>query len=580
MMAFFISELKFMRLNTLTNKQTKLLIDDTLLILIMATLACCGLIYEYLLSHYSARILGSVETVIYAIIGIMIVSMGLGAFAAKKVKDAFQGFVVLELTVALIGCSATLFIASVIGFSQTLPQIIADTFQIPNDVFIKGDFLASLNWLSVKLPYLFAFILGFLIGLEIPLIARIRETIYGQHLAHNAGTIYGADYIGAGVGAAIWVLFMLQIDINQAAALTASLNLIAGFIFLIRFKSYLRHKVKLIIGHIFLALLIAMVFAFGGNWQKQMQNMLYLDKVVYQTQTPFQNLVFTERLLGGGYDPIYNFYINGRLQFSSLDEHIYHEFLVHPAMQASARHDKVLIIGGGDGLALREVQKWQPTEVTLIDLDPHLIELFKQPEQFLPPHLADKIIKLTKDSFNQAGVNVINDDAFIAIDSLLAAKQTFDTIIVDLPDPSHPDLNKLYSVNFYYRLKNLLTGDGIIAVQSTSPFHAQNAFISIAKTLQTAGLHSEQYHQNVPSFGEWGWSIASKMGRSPSQRLAAIESLDVPTTWLTLPLLNASFIFNKGFYADQDKVKVNYLGSNVLYQYHQKAWEIETEFSN
>ena len=569
-----------MRIKSLKSKQIKLVVDDALLILIMATLACCGLIYEYLLSHYSARILGSVETVIYAIIGIMIVSMGLGAFAAKKVKDAFQGFVFLELMVALIGCSATLFIAAVIGFTQTLPHIIADTYQIPSDVFIQGDFLASLSWLSMQLPYLFAFVLGFLIGLEIPLIARIRETVYGHHLAHNAGTIYGADYIGAGIGAAIWVLFMLKIDINQAAALTASLNLIAGFVFLVRFRSHLRHKVKLVCGHILLAFLIILVFISGGHWQKKMQNMLYLDKVVFQTQTPYQNLVFTERLLGGDYDPIYNFYINGRLQFSSLDEHIYHEFLVHPAMQASARHDKILIIGGGDGLALREVQKWKPSSVTLVDLDPHLIELFKTPSKFLPPHLVDKIKRLTKDSFNQPGVNVINGDAFIAIDQLLASKQVFDTIIVDLPDPSHPDLNKLYSVNFYYRLKHLLSGDGAIVVQSTSPFHAKNAFVSIGKTLKKAGYNTEQYHQNVPSFGEWGWSIGSKTGKLPSHRLSSATQIGVPTKWLTLSLFKSSLIFNKGFYTDKDKVKINYLGSNVLYQYHQKAWEIETEFSN
>lgn len=566
--------------NALNSKKITLVIDDVLLILIMATLACCGLIYEYLLSHYSARILGSVETVIYAIIGIMIVSMGLGAFAAKKVKDAFQGFVVLELLVAFIGCSATLFIASVIGFGQTLPQLIADTYQIPNDVLVNGDFLSTLNWLSIQLPYFFAFVLGFLIGMEIPLIARIRETVYGHHLAHNAGTIYGADYIGAGIGAAIWVLFMLKIEISQAAALTASLNLIAGFIFLVRFKNYLRYKVKLIIGHIVLALLVVMIFVFGGHWQKQMQNMLYLDKVVYQTQTPYQNLVFTERLLGGGYQPIYNFYINGRLQFSSLDEHIYHEFLVHPAMQASARHDKVLIIGGGDGLALREVQKWKPSAITLIDLDPDLIGLFKNPDKHLPAHLSAKIKLLTQDSFNQPGVSVINDDAFIAIDRLLAAKQSYDTIIIDLPDPSHPDLNKLYSVNFYYRLQHLLSGDGVLVVQSTSPFHAKFAFISIGKTLQKAGYKTEQYHQNVPSFGEWGWTIASKSGQIPSQRLSTYNTLAVPTKWLTLPLLKAAFVFNKGFYIDKDKIKINYLGSNVLYQYHQQAWEAETEFSN
>jgi spermidine synthase len=562
------------------NKKLKLLIDDSLLILIMATLACCGLIYEYLLSHYSARILGSVETVIYAIIGIMIVSMGLGAFGAKKIKDAFQGFVVLELVVAFIGCSATLFIASLIGLSQTLPHIIADTYQMPMDMLPRGGLLAKINWISLQLPYLFAFILGFLIGMEIPLIARIRETVYGHHLAHNAGTIYGADYIGAGVGAAIWVLFMLKIEISQAAALTATLNLVAGFIFLMRFKKYLRNIKWLLIGHTLLALLVISVFQYGGSWQKQMQNMLYLDKVVYQTQTPYQNLVFTERQLGGGYEPIYNFYINGRLQFSSLDEHIYHEFLVHPAMQASNQHNNILIIGGGDGLALRDVLKWNPKSVTLVDLDPKLIELFKSPEKTLPASLATKITTLTANSFSDSRVSVINGDAFIEIDKLLQQKQMFDTIIVDLPDPSHPDLNKLYSVNFYYRLNHLLNSDGAIVIQSTSPFHARNAFISIGKTVNQANFKQvQQYHQNVPSFGEWGWTIATKKGASVSERLSRNKTLSVDTVWLNAELLKGAFEFNKGFYDHKDKVKINYLGSNQLYQYHQNAWERETELS-
>lgn len=562
------------------NKKLKLLIDDSLLILIMATLACCGLIYEYLLSHYSARILGSVETVIYAIIGIMIVSMGLGAFGAKKIKDAFQGFVVLELVVAFIGCSATLFIASLIGFSQTLPHLIVDTYQIPADMLPRGGILAKINWISLQLPYLFAFILGFLIGMEIPLIARIRETVYGHHLAHNAGTIYGADYIGAGIGAAIWVLFMLKIEISQAAALTATLNLVAGFIFLIRFKGYLRHVKWLLMGHALLALLVVSVFQYGGSWQKQMQNMLYLDKVLYQTQTPYQNLVFTERQLGSGFEPIYNFYINGRLQFSSLDEHIYHEFLVHPAMQASNQHNNILIIGGGDGLALREVLKWQPKSVTLVDLDPMLIELFKSPEKALPGSLQTKIKALTADSFKDPRVSVINGDAFIEIDKLLQQKVMFDTIIVDLPDPSHPDLNKLYSVNFYYRLNHLLNRDGVMVVQSTSPFHARNAFISIGKTVNKANFKQvEQYHQNVPSFGEWGWTIATKEGASVSQRLSQQKQISVDTFWLSSDLIKAAFVFNKGFYDDMAKVKVNYLGSNQLYQYHQNAWERQTELS-
>ncbi|HIP75800.1 MAG TPA: polyamine aminopropyltransferase, partial [Psychromonas hadalis] len=431
-----------------------------------------------------------------------------------------------------------------------------------------------------KFPYIFAFILGFLIGMEIPLIARIREATYGHHLAHNAGTIYGADYIGAGVGAAIWVVFMLHIEISQAAALTATLNLVAGFVFLLRFKKHLKNIKIILFGHGVLAVLVVLVFQFGGMWQKQMQNMLYLDKVVYQTQTSYQNLVFTERQFGGALPSVYNFYINGRLQFSSLDEQIYHEFLVHPAMQTSNQHDNVLIIGGGDGLALREVLKWNPKSVTLIDLDPKLVSLFQFPDKQLPKVLAEKVKQLTQNSFNDPRVTAIHDDAFIAIDKLLQEKQTFNTIIVDLPDPSHPDLNKMYSVNFYYRLNNLLNGDGAIVIQSTSPFHAKNAFISIAKTVKKAQFAQvEQYHQNVPSFGEWGWTIAVKKGAPVSERLAEVKKIGVETRWATMDLLRSSFVFNKGFYEHKDKVKINYLGSNQLYQYHQKAWERETEFS-
>jgi len=561
--------------------KNRLFFDDALLILIMATLACCGLIYEYLLSHYSARILGSLETVIYAIIGIMIVSMGLGAFAAKKVKDAFQGFVALELIIALLGCSATLFIASIIGFTQTLPHLVANTYEIPIDALPQGGLLAKMSWLSLQLPYVFAFVLGFLIGMEIPLIARIRESVYGHHLAHNVGTIYGADYIGAGIGAIIWVLFMLHIKVSEAASLTASGNLIAGFIFFLRFKKQLKYKKIFFFGHGVLAILVVLVFQYGDMWQQQMQNMLYLDKVVYHKQTLYQNLVFTERKLGGGIAPIYNFYINGRLQFSSLDEQIYHEFLVHPAMQASNHHNKVLIIGGGDGLALREVLKWKPKQVTLIDLDPELLALFQYPKKYLPKQLAKKIHSLNQNSFNDPRVNIIHQDAFIGIDKLQQNKQIFDTIIVDLPDPSTPELNKMYSVNFYHRLGNLLNADGVIVIQSTSPFHAKNAFISIAKTIKQAKFKQvEQYHQNVPSFGEWGWTVATKQGLPVSYRLKNAHKIDVPTKWLTLPLLEGAFIFNKGFYDSKDKVKINYLGSNQIYQYHQKAWEIETEFSN
>ena len=559
----------------------------------MAVLAGCGLIYEYLLSHYAGRVLGVMESTIYTMIGLMIVSMGLGAFAARKVRCAFNGFVYLELIIALLGSSAILFIGALIAITQTLPHIIADMFSLPPDMLPQGGIFNQLSFLAINSPYFFGVILGFFIGMEIPLIARIREQIHGQHLANNLGTIYGADYIGAGLGAAVWVVFLLSIDISRAAALTASLNLIAGAFFIMRYWQQLHWRKTFVSLHFVLAIIIILMFNYGNQWLNQMNSLLYLDKVVHVQKTRYQQLTFTERNMGfnstninsasensinkefdNTQKNIINFYLNGRLQFSSIDEHIYHDYLVAPVLAGSARHDSILIIGGGDGLALRDVLKYSPKNVTLIDLDSELIDIFQKPQEHLDANLARKISHLNKSSLQDERVTILRSDAFITINELLQSGQIFDAIIVDLPDPSHPDLNKLYTVNFYARLKQLLAGDGLIAIQSTSPYHAKESFISIGKTLNAANYtHVQQYHDNVPSFGEWGWTIAAKIGASPLARLNKLEKLPIQHAWLNLEILKAAFIFPNDFYMNKDNIGINTLGSHTLYQLHQKAWQ-------
>ena len=554
-------------------KKKQHLLDDALLIVTMAVLAGCGLIYEYLLSHYAGRVLGVMESTIYAMIGLMIVAMGLGAFAARKVKCAFNGFVYLELIIALLGSSAILIIGGLIAVTQILPHLLSDTFLLPPDALPKGGIFKQLSFLAFNSPYFFGLLIGFFIGMEIPLIARIREDIHQAHLANNLGTIYGADYIGAGIGAAIWVIFLLAIDITKAGAITAAINLMAGSFFIWRYWPKLKWRKTFVSLHILLALLVIVIFNYGNHWLSQMSNLLYLDKVVYSEKTRYQQLTFTERHMGLEQENVINFYLNGRLQFSSMDEKIYHSYLVSPVLAGSARHDNILIIGGGDGLALRDVLDWSPKKVTLIDLDSELLDIFKRPELHLPNRLARQITQLNQLSLQDKRVNIIGGDAFIEINKLLSQQQVFDAIIVDLPDPGHPDLNKLYSVNFYARLNQLLAGDGQIAIQSTSPYHAKASFISIGKTVKAANFnHVEQYHDNVPSFGEWGWTIATKSGASPLNRLNKLDELTVKHEWLNLPMIKAAFIFSNDFYKNKDKIGINYLGSHTLYQLHQKAW--------
>ncbi|MEH6575545.1 MAG: polyamine aminopropyltransferase [Amphritea sp.] len=547
---------------------------DLFLISIMAVLAACGLIYEYLLAHYAGRVLGAVESTIYSMIGIMIVAMGVGAFLAKWVTDAFSTFIWLEISIALLGGSAILLMSGATAIAYTVPSWLGNLYGLDPQLAPDGGVVHLLQQVSRTLPFFAGFILGLMIGMEIPLIARIRETLYGHRLLHNTGTIYGADYIGAGIGAAIWVIVCLNMPIVYAAVATAGINAVVGVVFLYRYRRQVSRPKRLWTAHILVVGLLAVLFANGVIWMENLSYSLFKDEVVYSKSTKYQQLTLTQRIIGKGLPTVTSLYINGHLQFSSSDESIYHSFLTYPALLSSARQEKILIIGAGDGLAVRDVLRWQPKQVTLIDLDPQIIELFSGKDSNAPESISETLLQLNQSAFLDPRVSVITGDAFIEVESLVSQQRYFDTIIVDLPDPSHPDLNKLYSDFFYSRLKELLNGDGVIAIQSTSPFHAKKAFISIGKTLSAAGYITEQYHANVPTFGEWGWTIGVKRGLSASKRIAQISHLPVEDNWISKAQIQAAFVFSPNFYNDSS-IESNRLGSHRIYNYHRQAWEVD-----
>ncbi len=549
-------------------------LHDFVLFAIMGILAGCGLIYEYLLSHYAGRVLGAVEQVIFAMIGIMIVSMGIGAFAARIFKSYFNAFAWLEVTVALIGASSVLVLAATTALANLFPQILMQTFSLPPDLIPRGGMITWANNIASIMPYVAGFILGFLIGMEIPLIANIREEIYGEHVKHNTGSIYGVDYIGAGIGAAIWVLFMLSLPPTIAAVITASANLLVGLLFYAVYRKRIRFGVLVVTAHVLVGVIIAVIAINGTDWDNAMEDLLYKDKVIFSYNSKYQHVTITERIMDPSKPKIISLFINGRSQFASNDEKIYHSMLVMPVMQASARHDNILIIGGGDGLALREVLRWQPKSVDLVDIDKTIIDFFTRPYIENGKEINKSLLKLNQHSFSDPRVHTHFGDAFIKVDELIRAGRLYDSIIVDLPDPGHPDLNKLYSARFYAKLKTLLAGDGALVVQSTSPYHAKNTFLCIGKTVQYAGfMHVEQYHHNVPSFGEWGWTIATKNGLSARARIAQKDRLDVNDGWSTKGVILAAFEFNQHFFEHLDTIKVNRINNQAAYRYHQADWE-------
>lgn len=552
----------------------KIKLIDLFIILIMMTLAACGLIYEYVFSHYAGRVLGSIETVIYAIIGIMIVSMGIGAFLSNKLKDPFFSLSILESLIAMLAFLGIFIISLSNAFAYQLPKLIAETYGISEHLSLQGGILKTVKFVVESSTYVMAGLIGVLIGMEIPLVARIREIIHQKHLQNNTGMIYGADYIGAGLGALLWVAILIKMDISYTIAYVATTNVITGFLFIVIFKNYIKH-IKTVL---FVQVMTVFVIYFGcismDKWQDTLEDSLYTDTKIFSMNTTFQRIAITEGINPDTNEPFYNFFINGKTQFSELDEEVYHSMLVSPAMNISTNNDNVLVIGGGDGLAARDILKYNPKSITLIDLDEKIIELFKNPLWIDGKQVNQDLIKLNEGSFSDPRMNFKFGDAYLIVRDLFLEGKKFDNIIVDLPDPSHPDLNKMYTKEFYKVLNHLLNDSGSISIQSTSPYHAKNAFISIKKTLAASGFDNvEQYHQNVPTFGEWGWTIAKKDGSSPFKLLKEKESLKIKSSWINKDIIIGSFAFGNEYYNDYDKIKINKLGSGSTYLYYKYAWD-------
>ncbi len=556
----------------MSTEAARLRLHDAALIGAMGLVAACGLVYEYLLAHYAGRILGAVEPTIYTMIGLMIVAMGLGAFAAKWISAIYRGFAWLELGIALLGGASVLALSAAVAVAYSLPEWLRAVYNV--DVFVSMDGAAadSLIAFSRVLPFAMGALIGFLIGMEIPLIARVREHVHARRLEHNLGTMYGADYIGAGIGAAIWVLVCLKLPIMYAAVGAAAVNTAVGFGFLLVYRKSLAPARWLWIGHAALAMLLVVLAVFGPLWIERLGDSLFQDRVVHRLQTPYQNVVITKRHVTAGRPDVLSLYINGRLQFASNDERIYHAYLTTPAMLAAYRRERVLILGGGDGLALRDVLRWDARSVTLVDIDAGLLRLFQGADAEAPAWLGRALTELNEDAFLDDRVTVVEADAFVEAERLAAAGERFDVVIADLPDPSHPDLNRLYSDYFFGRVRQLLSADGAFVTQSTSPFHAREAFVSIGKTVAAAGFQTEQYHANVPSFGEWGWTIGTVTGKPASVRIAEAGIDATPDGWLDGPIIAAAFAFPSGFFEALDTIRVNRLGTHAVYDYHQVAW--------
>lgn len=552
------------------------LLKDIQLSVFVFIIAGCGLIYQYLLASYSGRIIGVMEQAIFTIMTIIILSMGLGSFFAKYFKDKFFSFSILESVIGIVAVSTFFVISGSNAIANDLTHILSTHFNLPKEFFPEHGVVSLIRSFLNSTCYIMAAVLGFLIGLEIPFLASIRETLHkNRNLDNNIGVIYGVDYIGGGIGAFIYIFVLMKFDIQESIQIVAYTNVLVGFLFILFFKKNIK-KFKTAMTFQFLtAIFIYFACSNLGTWRDKLEQSLYADKLIYTQSTPYQHFAITQGKNNVTGEIRHSLFINGHTQFSDSDEGLYHSLLTMPVLSTSEKNGDYLIIGGGDGLAARDILKSNPNSVLLIDLDENLINFFKKPiYDKNGVFVNEDFINLNNNSFNDKRVSFMFGDAFLNLKKLIKEERKFSGIIVDLPDPGHPDLNKLYSTMFYKMLNIVLKDSGSISIQSGSPYSAKDAFISIKKTLEASGFYVNQYQHNIPSFNaQWGWTIGTKQLPDAFTRLKNIDDLAFDDEWLTKGKLLSTFEFGKNFYQNEFNIKVNTIDNNATYNYYKNGWK-------
>lgn len=497
----------------------------TLLLLTVLIIATAGLVYELLAGAVATTVLGNSLRQYSLTIGVYLFSMGIGAYLSKFIDEGLaERFVEVELATALVGGTQALLLFLAYGHAAAFSVLL----------------------------YVTLFVVGALVGIEVPLLMRILRT--DLSFKDLVAQVLTFDYLGALIGSLVFSIVLvevLMVPLERIGLLFGLLNCgvglgstwLLGDAMSAAGRSRLRWRGALVLVG------LSVLLIYSGRLRSVGEQQLYGDRIVYTQQSAYQRVILT------GNQGRLQLFLDGNLQFSSLDEYRYHESLVHPVMATAKERTRVLVLGGGDGLAVRELLRYPEVEsVTLVDLDPAVTRLATE---------VPSVVALNRDSLRDPRVQIIHDDAMAWLDE--DTRGPFDVAIVDFPDPNNFALGKLYTRRFYTLLAGALTPDGAVAVQSTSPLFARQSFWCVDHSMRAAGLHTAPYHVSVPSFGEWGYVLASKQRFSLPKQLATGD-----LTFLNDAMLPGLFVFAEDM--AELPTEVNRLNRQVLVRYYSREW--------
>jgi spermidine synthase len=474
-----------------------------LLLAAVAACAACGIIYELALLTLSASLNGGGIVATSLIVAGYIAALGAGALLVKPLLAwAAVTFVAVEALLGIVG-----------GLSAVTLYVMFS--------FIGG----SLVMLAVGTA-----LIGGLVGAEVPLLMTLLQqrrtaakdpaTDTGRTLAN----LTAADYLGALIGGLAWPFILLpHLGMIRAAAATGIINLLAAgivSIFLLRQVLTGRQLTTALCALAAALALLATLLLRAQDIETTSRQRLYADPIIAYRQSAYQEIVVTRR----GNDM--RLYLDGGLQFSTRDEYRYTESLVYPALGAGAH--SVLVLGGGDGLAARELLRAPGVEkIVQVELDPAVIELARTTMR-----------SANGGSLDNPRVDIVTDDAMTWLRGLHSG--SFDAVIVDLPDPDTPVLGRLYSTEFYGLVSRALAPGGLMVVQSGSPYSTLIAFWRTVSTIEAAGYAVTPYHVYVPTFGDWGFALARRGGPAPRPTMPPNAP---PLRFLNQSVLDAATVF-------------------------------------
>lgn len=461
-----------------------------LLLFSVFIIATCGLVYELIAGTLASYLLGDSITQFSTIIGVYLFSMGIGSWLSKYMnRHLLASFARIEIAIGVIGGSAAAIL-----------------------------FLAFAHITAFRAPlYTLVFLIGMLVGAEIPLLMRILKNKF--EFKDLVSKVMTFDYIGALFASLLFPLILVpHLGLIRSGFMFGAMNVLVALWLLFRFPRDIPaarwHRVAGIAALVYLML----GFAFGQKIMQVAETNLFPDPVIYSASTHYQRIVITK----SQHD--LRLFLNNNLQFSTRDEYRYHEALVHPGMAAIPAPKRVLVLGGGDGLAVREILKYPTVEsITMVELDPAMTKLFSKNEM-----LSD----LSGHALSSPKLNIVNSDAFpwLREHAEELKRKPYDFVVVDFPDPSNFSIGKLYTQTFYRLLNDVVSENGYIVVQSTSPYVAPKAYSCVIHTLESVGFQTVPYHVYVPSFGEWGFILAGKKSFSvAAQYPAGLKFIDMPT---------------------------------------------------